>query len=72
MAIRRIKIQTLSTTKLYTNAVAMVRGGANPMPGEISLVHNGVIFTDEFPEFHRPVREGQGNLKDMIITVTRL
>ena len=61
-----------STPKAHISDVALVGGGTNPHPGEISLAHNGVLFLDELPEYKRSVLEVlRQPLEDRHITVAR-
>lgn len=52
--------------------VALVGGGGNPQPGEISLAHNGVLFLDELPEFKRAVLEVMRQpMEERKVTISR-
>ena len=54
------------------SSIALVGGGANPQPGEISLAHNGILYADELPEFNRQSLEVlRQPLEDRKITISR-
>lgn len=57
-------------TASYT---ALVGGGTNPKPGEVTLAHKGVLFMDEFPEFDRRALDAlRQPLEDRVVSIARV
>ena len=55
------------------SAAAMIGGGTIPRPGQVTLAHHGVLFLDEFPEFHKSVLEVlREPIEERQVTISRV
>ena len=66
------EVKGQENVKRALEVAAAMAGGAQLQPGEVSLAHNGVLFLDELPEYHRDVLEVMRQpLEDGVVTVSR-
>ena len=68
-----IRTRPFRTPHHTASDISLVGGGTVPKPGEVSFAHNGVLFMDELPEFHRNVLEAlRQPLEEGYVTVSRI